>query len=285
MKGKKFAACLPHLAPLELSLEGFTQEHVDDVLLGDGDHHHLLFGIIPRSRILGDLKERGLQALLEERGYADFQVEMERLSPFEEGLSLSARHPGLATRASLMELRAHWGTLRLPNPTPGKECRALVWDWIELTDPVAKFSPSRPPLPGQTAPGLSLFRPLAELVCGYVADTQAQALVAVPQYYHNAVLYVTEPGLRFRFLDPLRHGQLLAQMRDLNRLGLAQASWGFEERRIESLAPDSPPEQWCPHSWTPAELVLGLCREVRNYLQEPGDLVSQGESYRFRLHN
>src|ERR1017187_5094286 len=134
MKNKDFAHCLPHVEPLELSLEGFTQDDVDDVLLGNGGNHHLLFGIVSRARFLDDLRQRGLQTRLEERGYYDFKAEMARVSPYEEGMTLTACHDQLQGRGDLLDLRAHWGHLHLPKRLES-EVRALVWDWIELTDP------------------------------------------------------------------------------------------------------------------------------------------------------
>lgn len=278
MKNKEFASWLPHVEPLEL--DGFTQSDIDEALVG-GSHAHLLFGQISAREILQDLRSHGLQEKLAERGYRDFEAEIEKVSPYEEAMRLVASH-GSGQPACLIDMRAHWGSLKLPK-RPGQDVRALVWDWLEFTDPFAQFPLNRPPLPGQTTPGLSMFRPLTELMLTYVRRTDAHALVAVPQYFHNAVLYWKDPSLRFRFLDPLRQGQLLAQVRDFQEVGMGAASWAFAENRVEVLGPGR--ESWQEHDWTPAELVLGMCDEVREYLAADDPEEALGESYRFRIRS
>ena len=279
MKSKRFAAFLPHVEPLDLNL---NEDDVGEALHAPNSHAvHQLFGQVAAEEILADMAEKGLTSLLDKRGYVDFRLEVDKLSPFEEATRLIAHHPTLKQPATLVDLRAHWGQLK----TALADRRALVWDWIEFADPTAKFPPMRPPLPGQTYPGLALFGPFVELMKHYVARTEAQALVAVPQYFHNAVLYWKNPSLRFRFLDPLRQGQLLAQMRDLMQAGLAAASWAFEDNRVEQNPALTDGGSWEPCPWMPAELVLGLAEELLAYLDSPSqhEQIEVGQAYHYRI--
>lgn len=277
MKGKSIEGWVSRILPLEISFDDLTQEDVDSALL---EHRTipLLFGRISASTIVDDLGRSGLQARLAERGYQELRAEIPQLSLGQEGLQITASHPRASERQCLMELKAFWGKL----PLPCGECRALVWDWLELRDPMAEFSAERPPLPGQTAPGLSMFHELVELMRAYVGQTEAEALVTIPQHFHNAILYQKDAGLRYRFLDPLRQGQLLAQMRDLlEKEGLYAASWAFAENRVEMLVPGS--DSWEGYPWTPSELVLPLTEAVKEARERLDPLVEQGESYRFRV--
>jgi hypothetical protein len=260
----------------DFDLEGLTQDDIDGVLL-ENRPPALLFGKIPPKQILADFEQRGLTARLTARGYSNLRATIDKPSSFEEHLRLTADHTGGADQ-TLLVLKAHWGTLKLPD---FHDCRALVWDWLELTDPMAHFTPERPPLPGQTSPGLSMFHPLVVLMSEYVVSTEAEALMAVPLNFHNAVLYTRDPGLGFRFLDPLRQGQLLAQMRDLLEGGgcsLACASWAFEEKRVEEFI-----EEWKPYGWTPSELVLGLEPGLQAYLNQEHPSIKAGLSHQFRI--
>ena len=44
-----------------------------------------------------DLQSHGLQARLAERGYRDFEAEIEKVSPYEEALRVMAVHDGLTS--------------------------------------------------------------------------------------------------------------------------------------------------------------------------------------------
>ena len=277
MKRKSLEGWISRILPLDVSFDGLTQEDVDSALL---DHRPvpLLFGRTSAAAVIDDLGKWGMQERLAQRGYQDLKAEIPHLAVGQEGMQITASHPRSKERLVLMELKAFWGKLELPQGT----CRALIWDWLELRDPMAEFHSSRPPLPGQTAPGLSMFAELVDLMRHYVGQTEAEALVTIPQYFHNAVLYQKDPGLRYRFLDPLRQGQLLAQMRDLLADGnLYSATWAFAENRVETLVPGA--TEWIGFPWTPSELVLALTPLVKEALDSQEALVPQGEAYKFRV--
>jgi hypothetical protein len=277
LKGKSLEGWISRILPLDVTFDGLTQEDVDAALL---DHRPipLLFGRFSGASVIDDMRQRGFEQRLAERGYHDLKAVVPQLPVGQEGLQITASHPGSAERQLLMELKAFWGKL----PLPQGDCRALVWDWLELRDPMAEFPPSRPPLPGQTAPGLSMFHDLVELMRFYVGQTEAEALVTIPQYFHNAVLYQKDPGLRYRFLDPVRQGQLVAQMRDLlAENNLHAASWAFAEDRVEVKAPGA--SDWTGFPWTPSELVLALTPAVKEALDSQHSLVEQGLDFRFRV--
>lgn len=207
----------------------------------------------------------------------------------QEGLELTALHPDVPHRVRIMELKAFWGQLELPEGGEHSTCRALIWDWLELRDPLAEFPPHRPPLPGQIAPGLSMFHRLVEQMRAYVAMTEAEALVTIPQYFHNAVLYQRDTALGYRFLEPLRQGQMAAQMRDLlTPLGFFASTWAFAEDRVEMLpsgCDENSAECWVGFPWTPSELVFPLVSFVKEALERPSPELEKGEGCRFRVRS
>jgi hypothetical protein len=279
LKGKGLEGWISRILPLDVAFDGLTQEDVDAALLAHRPVP-LLFGRFSTATVLEDLRQAGLEERLARRGYSDLEVIVPELTVGQEGLQITASHPDSPERVLLMELKAYWGHLPMLEGT----CRALVWDWLELRDPMARFEPSRPPLPGQTAPGLSMFHDLVKLMRAYVAQTEAEALVTIPQHFHNAVLYQKDTGLRYRFLDPLRQGQLMAQMRDLLGQGdLYTATWAFAEDRVEVLEPGA--QDWVGYAWTPSELVLALNDKVRDVLdhQEQDPELARGLAFRFRI--
>lgn len=279
MKRKSLEGWVSRILPLDVTFDGLTQEDIDAALI---DHQPipLLFGRISAAEILQDLRQRGLQQRLAEKGYHDLKAELAQVGVGQEALKITASHSDSRERQLLMELKAFWGRLPLPD---GISARALVWDWLELRDPMSEFRPSRPPLPGQTAPGLSMFHDLVELMRHYVSQTDAEALVTIPQHFHNAVLYQKESALRYRFLDPLRQGQLEAQMRDLmsGEGTLYTASWAFAEDRVEMLAPNA--SEWTGFAWTPSELVLPLAEVVKAAMDSLEALKGDGLACRFRI--
>lgn len=286
MKRKTLEGWVSRIVPLDLEFEGLTQEEMDGALLKH-DAIPLLFGRISAETLLEDLRKTGAEASLAERGYSDLRAELACLPMGQEGLEITAVHPDAPERQRLMELKAFWGHLPLPEGSEIAGCRALIWDWLELRDPMAQFAPDRPPLPGQSAPGLSMFHGLVEQMRTYVAMTEAEALVTIPQYFHNAVLYKKDPALGYRFLDPLRRGQMTAQMRDLlTPLGFYASTWAFAEDRVEMLPPgedEADPQSWKGFPWTPSELVLPLTEQVREALNQPSEAMKEGQACRFRV--
>jgi hypothetical protein len=284
LKRKSLEGWLSKILPLDLSFDGLTQEDVDSALL---EHRPipLLFGRVSAESIIADLRALGLEARLGQRGYAELRAEIAQLPMGQEGLRVSALHAASGQRLWLMDLKAFWGRLPLPRGSAAAECRALVWDWLELRDPRAEFSAWRPPLPGQSAPGLAMFGDLVRLMRDYVARTEAEALVTIPQYFHNAVLYHKAPGLQYRFLDALRQGELRAQMRDLvGGKGLHSAAWAFAENRVEMLPSGADQASgWKAYPWTPSELVLPLTPWVREALERPDPAEREGLEHRFRI--
>jgi len=116
-------------------------------------------------------------------------------------------------------------------PCGEPECAALedgydvlTVDWLTLRHPLGHFTPDRPRLPGQDAPGLGVGERVVETLYRVVERLGLHGMMTVAEHLHNAVLYRRE----IEFFDPLYAGRCLA-LEDLlmkdEGLSLAQASW------------------------------------------------------------
>ncbi len=201
---------------LHLDPEPWDIELSEEDLLTKDPAQGMLFGAIPFDRILQDLEERGISAALRERGYRRWKPELTYRTPLDAQFRLLGFHEDTPDPQLLMDIRTRRGQVTVDDQI----FRAMVWEWISLQDPMATFPPGVEPLPGQAHPGLGQFRKLNALMLDYVLEVDVEALVAVPEYFHNAVLY----SGHMRFYDPEREGRFQAMCRDFLPLGLGPAS-------------------------------------------------------------
>ena len=226
---------------------------VDDTLLRHSGGSKL-FDQVTMPDLMADLEAAGILPDLRARGYSDLNPCIERPDPYQEKLRIFAHHPRCGEQpVVLMEMQNHRGELTLPGMEPQL---ALVWDWVHLQDPASPFSAKRPALPGQDHPGLGLFRLMTGLMLRYVQASEVQAVVAVPEYYHNAVLYNPE----FHFADPAHEGWFRALQRDLRHLSLDQASFAIEHGQVWEADGKAV-------AWLPAEQVYPVRSPVVEFFK------------------
>lgn len=205
--------------------------HVDeaeDPLATMGPFRAQLFlGHYTAEDVADALARRGFWGGLAERGYPDATLTLQQVEGDDPRLRL---HQG---DVELGEVRAHRG-LR------GDDL-VLIVDWIEMRDPRASFTPERPRLPGQRAPGLGLGRIVLDLLTSAAARIGAAALVVTPEHFHNAVLYARGG---FRYADPDVERRFRALEASLAPLPLAEASWKVDRGEVADPATGK------PLSWT-----------------------------------
>lgn len=178
------------------------------------------------------LDRYGIGAALRRRGYDGFDIETRAMDD-RHTLIVHGHtpHEDPSTRRRLIELVVRRDRL-VPHEVPGLPSLApaydvLTVDWLLLQDPLASFTPERPRLPGQEAPGLGVGERVLELLYRIVERLKLHALVTVAEYFHNAVLYARELPL----FDPSHGGRLRALehlLLEKEGLSLAQASWAME---------------------------------------------------------
>lgn len=239
-----------------LTEEDLTQQ----LMMRQQDAASGIFGQIELNRFMLDLEQRGLLERLRKRGYKRFRPQLEQGDNFTQRLRLWADHPDRSEPLQLIDVRSHRGQLETPW---GGIYKVLGWDWIEMQDPLARASRYRPLLPGQDSPGLGLFRGLTSLMLEYVQGLEVDALVAVPEYFHNAVLY--QP--HFRFIMPEPQGHFQAMCRDLLHDGLSAASWWIERGEVEVVyRQDGRSEKL---DWKPEKIMRPRLPELRARFDSP----------------
>lgn len=205
------------------------------------------------------LREYGLWSRLEARGH-QLELEFAREGPWRHVFRLRDR--GLPSDENLLvELCARFLTLVGHEggvwPATLDRAEALAIEWLMMQNPRATFTPLRPPLPGQAYPGLGIGRDVMGLLEIMAERLGREALIAVPQHYHNGFLY----DRRFRFVDPAREGELHALERDLAGLDLATASWAVELGLVDDL------ERGDVFRWRPEEMLRPLTPRLSTWFE------------------
>ncbi len=251
------------LRPVRLDQQpdwGLSQEDIEGTLVGRRGPA-LLFGTFPPSRVLADLEARGALDILRRRGYRDFEFRSEGEDAFENRIRLYGFHLEAEEPALLMDVRTHRGELAGTSVCLGKEVfvRSLIWEWLSFQDPLAGFPPGLEALPGQDHPGLGIFRVAVDLMLDYVEEMDLDALVGLPQYFHNAILYSSQ----FRFFKPELEGEFCGLRRDLLGGGLARASRALAEGRVEESKTHR------RVTWQAAEQVYPIRGDIQAHFQHP----------------
>jgi hypothetical protein len=202
---------------------------------------------------LGIYSEAGLRYALESYGLWERLVEVAREEPILRILGAGdATQQFVITDGDggpvLVDMKA-W--LRYPpdgdaareHDLPGPTDRPwFSMEWLTLQNPYGRFTPERPPLPGQDHPGLGAGRQVMELMLISAWRLGCVGIAASPAWFHNAVMY----RLHYRFVDPVEEGRFLAMVDAWQEAGtaLAQASGDMQEGRVKDG--DGEVVQWRP---------------------------------------
>ncbi len=169
----------------------------------------------------------GLYRALEERGYRSIAIETDA-DDERHVLRVRGECGALVGRQLLIEL-----VVRRDQLVPGdgapitRSHEVLTLDWLTMRDPARPFGGSRPPLPGQDAPGLGMGEQILEVLYRTTERLELDALVGIADHFHNAVIY----GRELSFLEveaAARHRALEDALLGREALSLGQAAWALE---------------------------------------------------------
>jgi hypothetical protein len=141
----------------------------------------------------------------------------------------------------------------LPGFPPGR-LRTLALEWLTLQNPLAEFSDGRGGLPGQQHPGLGMSRRIMEVFAFLGKRARAEALLAFPAYYHNAVLF----SRFFRFVSPEKEGEITAIRRAFAHMSIRQLAWIVHLGCLRT-------GQGAVYEWRSEEQFFPLRRELKGY--------------------
>jgi hypothetical protein len=240
---------------LDLSPDDIFQDLVEHAA------NNRLLGRFSEKQVVDALVDYGVWRELERKGYPNAHLTIRSIDPFRQIIKIATSKEAPENEESLLcELRLFDAWLKNPDANGIQfEFDALVIDWLLFQNPGASFTSKRPPLPGQKYPGLGIMRTCMTAILDFAKQTGKEAVVAIPEYYHNAVLYKPH----FRFFSPEIEGRFQALQKFLADLPLWEASHAVEAQRIVD---NSSGEHFV---WHPYEQGLALTPRISEYFESP----------------
>lgn len=200
------------------------------------------------------LEKYGFYRDLERMGFRKLRLETRTDDPEEHLLRLWSLDP--IAPEPLVELVVHRDYILDGVPV-------LNVQWLMLQNPVAPFTPSRPPLPGQRHPGLGVGSQVLEMLRNICHRLNLAGLITVPSYFHNAFFYSKE----FFHLLPENQGAFLALCRDVipqTEGNIVAASWALQWEMIRDLKEE---EAQRPFSWIQTLMVNPIDPKLRAHFE------------------
>jgi len=222
----RFSAIARSLAPVDLGRGSLMMDDVAADLGLQSPAGGLLLGYYSAEGLEHALQRYGVLAELRRIGYGPFRFELK-----DEGVGQSARLIDAPSGEALIEVVLE------------KKGEMLYVHWLTLRHPRGRFSPGRPPFPGQDVPGLGLSKEMAEMLTHMAVRLGLHGLVFRPASYHLA--YGGRGTLRF--VDPVRQGQFEALVEALAGLPLTEATHAVMDGRVLL--------DGAPYKWQAEEMV------------------------------
>lgn len=254
----------------------------DEDLVEDLDRHGTTDRLLERftaEQVRDALKDYGVWKALAERGFPNAILRIHSLDPFRQSVKIltSAGDPEDEDHL-LCELRVFdaWIKGSCPMTQKSMEIDALVIDWLVFQNPRQSFTPDRPKLPGQKYPGLGIMRTCMMAILDLARQTGKEAVINIPEYYHNAILYQSD----FHFYSAAVQGRFLALQKLLTGMNLADASAAVTSGRVFDEVQDR------TFVWKPHEQILGLAPRIVEYFQSAqyqSKVAEVRDACRFRL--
>ncbi|MBN1945282.1 MAG: hypothetical protein JW797_06365 [Bradymonadales bacterium] len=245
------------------AMAGLPQTDDLDGLVGARGAPRLLLGTYSEQGVRDGLERFGVTQKLRAMDLADFEMQFETDQPDYHTLRLLCRK--VEPRCILAEATLHVGRFETEAPFATalhhREIRMLYLLWLLMQNPAGKFDASRPVLPGQEKPGLSVAHEVDRLFRAMALRLRCHGIINRPEFLHAAIIY----SRSYRFFDPAVEGRLMALKRDLAHLSLADASWAMYSGQVR-LASVDPPR---PFFWEPEEQILAIEQPLVDYFESP----------------
>jgi hypothetical protein len=171
------------------------------------------------------LEEAGVLRALEQRGFTQFEVNVESTGRALPHTLLFGRKD--ENRFLLLDACVGEAVVR-PDFFLGRgyamerPVELAVVHWVREEDPTVAFTTDRPPLPLQQHPGLGVLRRVFRVVTRIAEESGKDGVVSTPKFFHDALIFFR--SRLFLFLDGAEQGRFEALARDLRTLPLGDAS-------------------------------------------------------------
>ncbi len=218
---------------------------------------HLFLNFYSELGIKKALDTYGVFEMLEKKGFHDFIVKIDTDDPYRHILKVYFEKEQKDHLLGEMYARMK---VFIAKPTfsadiANEKFNLIFIEWISLQNSSACFTKHRPPLPGQSYPGLRIGRKVLDILINMAIRLKSDGLLNTPEHYHNAVFY----SKCFFYFNPETQGQLLAMQRDFKQYRLDQAAWAVE---LNCIVEKNTQDYW---EWGADEQVLPVSYRMEKY--------------------
>ena len=217
----------------------------------------LFLGKYTESDVLKILDRNGFFKKVQKKGLWPLDYELDSsASPASQRLLIFYKAKRLEN--VIMDLRIKEGIFRFKNGLSPIISNAkfsfLFLDWLTVQNPLLSFSREKPPLPGQTHPGLSLGRGTVDIFADLGKLNHNNGLMAFPAFFHIALVFFP----RCRFINPEKMGEVLTIWKTFGKVGFSKLAWIVH---LECLKRDN----GTVYKWESEEMVYPMCKELKKY--------------------
>jgi hypothetical protein len=250
----RFRRIFETLGEAELSAAEHAELTLEDLGLDSAGEQRaaLVFGTYSRQGLQNALKAYGLLRWAQERGIAPIEVRLQFDNPFHPRIVIwSPRFHAPVVDISLRRtVGAEVGLVRGLAEAP-----VLYLDALTLQRPGRPFDWSRPPMPGQVHPGLSLSAEILELLLLMAHRIGVEAMALTPATFAAAWVYERF----FSFVDGATQGRYLALRRAGHQRPRWLLAWAVELGCVQDA-------EGRPVAFTPAPMIAPVTRRVERVL-------------------
>lgn len=263
---KKFNSIARYISDYELQREApedlkFSEDDLLELnIMGEerGAKNRRFLGFFTLNGIEYVFKKFGIFRELKKRGFNHIVFKLNTRDPYRQGISFY--FDTVDPKHLLGEIICQIQPIKFDFPSNPqihqKPIRALRIEWLGLQNPRKKFDKKRPKLPGQNHPGLGLGLQIFELVVLMAKRLECDAILNIPEHYHNAALYSPE----FFYVNPVFEGYLQAIIRDLDqKWPMAHISLAFDKGCVMHK------ESGEPFPWFSGEQLTPLNSSLMDY--------------------
>jgi hypothetical protein len=225
--------------------------------LADKKGTSLFLGKYTENVVLEIFDRNGFFKKVQKKGLWPLDYELDS-SAFPPSQRLLVFYKAKSPENVIMDLKIKEGIFRFKNELVATVSNAkfsfLFLDWLTVQNPLHRFSRERPPLPGQTHPGLNLGRKTVDIFADLGKLNLNNGLMAYPAFFHIALVFFP----RCRFINPDKTGEVLAIWKTFGKLGFSKLAWIVH---LECLKK----EDGTVYKWESEEMVYPMCRELKKY--------------------
>ena len=213
-------------------------------------HSEKFLGSYSIEQIKHTFAKLGLFDELKKRGFDNFIVRLNTSDPFKHRVAVYFDSVKKDKLLGEFVSRVHYLEVNTPEVPKfnNRTIKTLYIEWLMLQNPLGEFTVEKPQLPGQRYPGLGLGHEVFSLIAKTAQRLDCQAILNVPDQYHNATLYAKN----FLYLNPYNEGLLQALSRDLSgKWKIGEISKAFDRKCLIKTETNKPFEWFTGKQLTP----------------------------------